>query len=190
MNRRTFLVRGLMGGGIAAGSLLVIPGPGVAAPRTGLVVHDSPRPVMALDVRDKEGNAAGLGALIGQAVVLNLWASWCQPCVTELPSLDRLVPLVAPDGVIVVALCLDRSGAIGAAKTYTRLGIKNLAIFVDHDRKAGEVFDAPALPTTLLINRAGAEVARMIGPAEWDGDAGLRLAKALAKGGTLPRDFG
>lgn len=136
MNRRCFL---------AAALAAAIPLPALAAKaEQGLFVHAAPRPLPALDIRDNDGRPAGLELYRGRPVLMNLWASWCLPCVAELPALDRLRPVIEPEGVAVVALCLDRSGAIGAVNTFARLGIKNLAVQVDAQRKAGEVLGVPA----------------------------------------------
>ncbi|MBF0326813.1 MAG: TlpA family protein disulfide reductase [Alphaproteobacteria bacterium] len=177
MRRRDLLV------GLAAAGLIR---PSAAAKvEQGLFVHDRPRPVAALDIRDNQGQPAGFDSLAGQPALVNLWASWCLPCVAELPALDRLKPLIEPEGARIMALCLDRSGAIGAVNTYARLGIRNLAVHVDHHRRAGEVLGAPVLPTTLLLDRSGHEVARFVGPAQWDGPEAMALMRALIKGQTL-----
>lgn len=177
MNRRCFL---------AAALAAAIPLPALAAKaEQGLFVHAAPRPLPALDIRDNDGRPAGLELYRGRPVLMNLWASWCLPCVAELPALDRLRPVIEPEGVAVVALCLDRSGAIGAVNTFARLGIKNLAVQVDAQRKAGEVLGVPVLPTTLLIDAEGREVARFVGPAAWDGAEALALLRALKAGKKL-----
>lgn len=181
MNRRAFVTTTF-----AAAFAAAAPPPARAVKaEQGLFVHPAPRPVPALDIRDNEGRAAGLDTVIGRPVLMNLWASWCLPCVAELPALDRLRPMIEPEGVAVVALCLDRSGAVGAVNTFARLGIKNLAVHVDHQRKAGEVLGVPVLPTTLLIDAQGREAARFVGPAAWDGPEALALLRALKAGKPL-----
>ncbi|MGE5515655.1 MAG: TlpA family protein disulfide reductase [Bacteroidota bacterium] len=177
MNRRAFLALGLA---------TLAPLPAYAAKaEQGLFVHAQPRPLPALDIRDNEGRPAGLDGFRGRPLLMNLWASWCLPCVAELPALDRLRPMAEAEGIAVMALCLDRSGAIGAVNTFARLGIKNLAVHVDSQRKAGEVLGVPVLPTTLLIDAAGLEVARFVGPAAWDGPQAMALLRALKAGQTL-----
>lgn len=181
MDRRTVLR-------LAAAALVVSPLPARAA-RTaqGLIVHDRPRPLPALDIRDAQGAAAGLETLRGRAVLLNLWASWCMPCVAELPALDRLKPRIEPRGVAVVALSLDRAGKTAVTATFARLGLSNLAIHTDDSRRAAELLSAPVLPTTLLIDRQGSELARFVGPAEWD--TATALMDALATGHPLTTEM-
>ena len=180
MKRRAFI--------LSAAALAAFPAAAAKGQR-GLIIHDQPRPVAAIDIRDAESRAAGLDTLKGKPVLLNLWASWCMPCVAELPALDRLKPALDAKGVVLVALSLDRSGKVSVANTFARLGIKNLDIRTDENRVAAEKLDAPALPVTLLIDREGREIARFIGAAEWDGPPAARLLDALAAGNPLTPDM-
>ncbi len=99
-----------------------IPRVAAARPAQGLIIHSPSRQVPALDIRDGNGNPAGIEGLRGRAVLLNLWASWCAPCVAELPAFDRIAPRIAARGVEVVALSLDRGGAATVVGTFARLG--------------------------------------------------------------------
>lgn len=155
----------------------------------GLVIHDQPRTLPALDIHDADSRPAGLDTLAGKPILLNLWASWCMPCVAELPALDRLKPALEAKGVALVALSLDRAGKTAVLNTFARLGIKALDIRTDEKREAAEKLQAPALPTTLLIDAKGREIARYIGAAEWDGPPAARLLDALAKGAPLSPDM-
>lgn len=177
MKRRAFLAA-------AAAALAPLPAHAVKAEQ-GLFVHTPPKAVPTLDIRDGESRPAGLDGFRGRPVLVNLWASWCLPCVAELPALDRLKPMIEPEGITVMALCLDRSGNIGAVNTFARLAIRNLAVHVDYQRKAGEILGVPVLPTTLLIDAAGLEVARYVGPAAWDGAESLALLRAVKAGQPL-----
>jgi len=156
----------------------------------GLFITDPAKPLAAIDIRDNQGQPAGVATWRGKPTLVNLWASWCLPCVAELPALDRLKPMIEPEGLRVIALCLDRSGAVGAVNTYARLGIKNLAVHVDHERKAGEAFGVAVLPTTLLLDAQAQEVARFVGGAAWDGPESLALLRALIAGKKLEAAMG
>lgn len=156
----------------------------------GLFITDPAKPLPAIDIRDNQGQQAGVATWTGKPALVNLWASWCLPCVAELPALDRLKPMIEPEGMRVIALCLDRSGAVGAVNTHARLGIKNLSVHVDHQRKAGEAFGVAVLPTTLLLDSQTREVARFIGPAAWDGPESLALLRALIAGKKLDAAMG
>jgi thiol-disulfide isomerase/thioredoxin len=125
--------------------------------------------------QDEDGDSVTLGAFRGKVVVLNLWATWCAPCIKELPQLDRLQAELEDKGVIVVALSLDRDGASKVRAFYDEAGIENLEVFVDPTMAAQKEFGAPGLPTTILIDRDGNERGRLVGPAEWDDERAIRL---------------
>lgn len=162
-----------------------VPFPASARVAQGLFIHEAVKAIPALDIRDGEGRPFALASLHGRAVILNLWASWCLPCVAELPSLDRLKPLAEAEGAAVVALSLDRMGASAVRAAYGRIGITGLGIHVDETRAAAEALAVPVLPVTILIDRKGFEAARFIGPAQWDGPEALSLVRALASGQTI-----
>ncbi len=102
----------------------------------------------------------------GSGVVMNFWATWCAPCVREMPSLDRLQAKVR--GIRVLALSVDRGGAPVIENFYRQHGIANLDVLVDRGAKLMRKLRVRGLPTTLLIDADGNEVGRVIGPAEWD----------------------
>lgn len=176
----------LLGGLLAA----ALPAPGIAAAASaGLYLHPAPIPLPPLGMLDGDGKPVGLESLHGRAVLLNLWASWCAPCVAELPALDRMKPLLARNGIAVVALALDRGGAATSRATFARLGIQSLDIRTGDPRSLTEMLGARVLPITLLIDRSGAEIGRVVGAADWEGASAARLLAALAEGRPLTADM-
>ncbi len=117
---------------------------------------------------DAEGRETRFEAFRGRALVVNFWATWCPPCVAEMPSLDRLHALVAGEGIEVLALSSDRGGRAQVEPFYARTGIRHLGIWLDPRGAAGRAFGLRGLPTTLILDRRGLEVARLEGEAEWD----------------------
>ncbi len=114
----------------------------------------------------------------GQGVVLNFWATWCAPCVREMPSLLRLKAKIAEQGIQVVPLSEDLKGAPVVRKFYAQHKLAGFEILLD---KGGEILRASnirGLPTTLLIDRAGKEVGRVTGPLEWDQPKAVALVRA------------
>ena len=114
-----------------------------------------------------DGTVRTLADYAGQGVVLNLWATWCVPCVAEMPALDALARLVAGDGVAVLALSSDRGGAPPVERFYRDKGIRTLPILLDPRGDAARALGARGIPTTLLIDRAGKERGRLEGAADW-----------------------
>ena len=117
---------------------------------------------------DGEGRERRIRDFQGKGVVLNFWATWCAPCVKEMPALDRLSAMTGSNAIHVAALSSDREGAAVVKAFYQKNGIKNLAVLVDPKSKLVMKSGAKGLPTTLLIDPAGREVGRVVGPAEWD----------------------
>ncbi len=104
----------------------------------------------------------------GRVVVLNLWASWCVPCIKELPALDRLQAAFNVKDVTVVLVAQDTAGWPVVDKKWATLGMRNVDTFLDSDLMLMNTFKAPSLPLTIVYDRKGREVARLDRPAEWD----------------------
>ena len=138
-----------------------------------------PKPVPELSFFDAEGNEVTLADFEGDVVVLNLWATWCAPCRREMPSLDRLQAELREDGLSVIALSLDRGDVAKVRDFFDELEIANLAVYHDPTAGAGRELGAPGLPTTVVIDRTGQEVGRLLGPAEWDSAEALALLRSL-----------
>jgi len=104
----------------------------------------------------------------GKVVLLNIWATWCGPCRNEMPALDRLQAGLGGSDFEVVALSIDRGGMDAVRKFFADIGIGTLAMYLDSSGQALRTLSALGLPTTLLIDREGREIGRLIGPADWD----------------------
>jgi thiol-disulfide isomerase/thioredoxin len=122
---------------------------------------------------DAAGGAHALAEFAGRGVVLNLWATWCVPCVAELPSLAALAARLASAGVVVVPLSSDRGGAAVVQKFYAGHAIAGLDVWLDPKGAAASALRARGLPTTLLIDRQGRERGRLEGGADWASDAAV-----------------
>ncbi len=129
---------------------------------------DVPKPAAAINFDDGQGRARGLADFKGKVVLLNIWATWCIPCRKEMPALDRLQASLAGPDFVVVPVSIDRGGRDTVAKFYAETGIRNLAMYIDASGQAVRTVGAVGLPTTLIINRGGNEIDRIIGPLEWD----------------------
>lgn len=162
---------------------------GEASPKTKLnrgdmvtFVFKPDRPAMP-DLRfvDLQGKPRALSDWKGKVVLLNLWATWCAPCLREMPALDRLQKALKSDGFEVVALSLDRKGAQVAKRYLDRLKVTALPVLNDPKMRSWNALKAHALPVTFLIDARGREIGRLVGPAEWDGADAKRLIKAHVK---------
>lgn len=144
-----------------------------------LIVAAPPKPVAAAVFRDEADAEITLEAFRGKVVLVNLWATWCIPCRAEMPALDRLQGLVGSPKFQVVAIAQDRGGRAKVEKFLSELQVKSLKPYLDTSMKSGRAWGAVGLPTTLLINPEGLEVARLVGEAEWDAPEMVRLIKGI-----------
>ncbi len=144
--------------------LTVVEGPGPAP--TGSF-QASQRPISDFSFVDGAGRPVRLADFAGKVVLLNVWATWCAPCVRELPSLDRLQAELGGADFQVVAVAQDRGGAAVVQPFMEKHGVKALSAYFDALGAAGTALGVPGLPTSILIGRDGREVARMLGVADW-----------------------
>ena len=153
--------------------------PAAGEPPQNFVLRDAPAPVPELSFTDGEGKPQSLADFRGKIVLLNIWATWCLPCRKELPTLDRLQAALGGADFEVVMLSVDRRGLEVVKKFYAEIGIQHLAIHIDTSSRAGFALATEGLPTTLLIDRQGQDIGRLIGPAEWDAPDMVDFLKSI-----------
>jgi len=128
----------------------------------------------AVAFEDAEGRDTAFAEFRGKPLLVNLWATWCAPCVVEMPSLDRLAG--REEGRIhVVAISQDLDGREQVDRFFERTRLSNLEPFLDGDMALMSALRIGTLPTTILYDAQGREVWRMTGMAEWDGERAGRL---------------
>ncbi len=126
------------------------------------------RPVADVLFQDGAGRQRSLSDFRGKVVLLNVWATWCAPCRKEMPTLDRLQSQFGGPDFEVVALSIDRDGAAAVRKFFNETSVHALSVYVDPTTEAMSKLEILGVPTTLLIDRQGREVARQTGIADWD----------------------
>ena len=115
-----------------------------------------------------DGSKVTLQDYNGKGIVLNFWATWCAPCVREMPQLDRLAALVKGNNIEVLTVSEDRKGMELAPKFYEKNKLRDLPVLVDEKSGLLRAFKIKGLPSTVLINAEGQEIGRVLGIAEWD----------------------
>ena len=148
-------------------------------PMAKLVVDDKPMP-QTLQAQGPDGKAMTLADFKGQVVVVNLWATWCAPCVKEMPTLARMQAHYAGKDVKVLPISLDKGDAdIAKAKAF--ISDKPPLGFYHGDYALAFALSPPTegLPTTLIFDRAGNERARLVGGADWSTDQADRIVDSL-----------
>jgi thiol-disulfide isomerase/thioredoxin len=146
-----------------------------------LIRLPEPQSIPNIAFKDAEGRTASLSDWRGRMVLLNLWATWCAPCKTEMPSLDRLQAKLGGKGIAVVALSTDRGGAKEPAEFFAREGITHLKVYNDDTGEAAIRMKAAGLPLSIVLNENGQEVARLVGPADWDSPEMMAQLQTLSR---------
>jgi thiol-disulfide isomerase/thioredoxin len=128
-----------------------------------------------------DGASRHLSEFKGRGMVVNMWATWCVPCVAEMPALDALSKALAPHDIAVLPLSSDRGGANAVQAWYNQHGITALPVLLDPKGALARAFNARGIPTTVIINTAGQIVARLEGAADWgSADAQALILKLAA----------
>ena len=135
------------------------------------------KPAPATRLLAADGKVLSLAAFRGRIVVVNFWATWCAPCVKEMPSLQRLQALLPADQVAIVALSEDLKGWPVIAPFLEKWNLASLPVYFDPEAATGTAMGATNLPTTVILDRDGREAGRLIGPAEWDSDDAVALIR-------------
>ena len=169
----------LAGGTLAAVLAPRKPRAAAADALSDLKLVDPPLTPAPISFVDAEGRAHTLKEYLGSGVVLNLWATWCPPCVAELPSLVGLAGKLAAQRIVVLPLSSDRGGAASVRQFYQAHGIKSLPILLDPQGNAMRALGVSGIPTTFIIDRKGLERASAAGAQDWGSDAAVARVRQL-----------
>jgi len=145
----------------------------------GFPLHKMPQQVPALVFQDGQGRSVQLSDFTGKVVVLNVWATWCGPCRKEMPTLDRLQGALGGADLEVVALSVDHVGPQVVRDFYRQIGVKHLRLYIDPSPQTMDKLKLLGLPATLVIDRKGRELGRLLGAAEWDSPEMLQFFRAV-----------
>jgi thiol-disulfide isomerase/thioredoxin len=144
------------------------------------VVSNPPQPLPPFQFEDDKGVTHDLKDYQGHYILLNLWATWCGPCVKEMPSLDGLQKSLGARALI-IALNEDRNGAAAAQAFYTHRNLTHLPVYIDVSGRAPYILHTPGLPATLLIDPQGKEIGHIDGDADWTDPGTFAFLKSQMK---------
>jgi thiol-disulfide isomerase/thioredoxin len=137
-----------------------------------------PQPASQVAFTDAEGRPASLADFTGKPTLINLWATWCQPCLKEMPSLERLQTKLT-GRLTVAAVSQDRAGGKLVNPFVAEHQLQGLKIYLDPKGDVARAFEVRGLPTTIVLDRSGRVVGKIEGPAEWDADKMLAVLGPL-----------
>ena len=128
---------------------------------------------------DVDGGEHRLSDYKGTALLVNFWATWCAPCREEMPSLDQLQTQLGDDDFQVLTIAAGRNSPQAIDKFFTETGIENLPTLTDPKMELARGFGVFGLPVTVLIDRDGKEIARLLGEADWSAPAAVSVIEQM-----------
>jgi thiol-disulfide isomerase/thioredoxin len=145
----------------------------------------APKRLPDLAFQDASGTAKRLADWRGRTILLNLWATWCVPCRKEMPALDALQGKLGGPGFEVVTINIDTRNPDKPKAWLKEVGVSKLTYYADNTAKVfqdlKEIGKAFGMPTTLIVDPNGCEIASLAGPAEWASDDAVKLVTAAIK---------
>ena len=145
-----------------------------------LVVHKIPKiydNVIFLDGADEEINIQNLDS---QLIILNFWATWCEPCKEEMPSLNRLQANKKIKNLKIYPINIGKENLNKVNNFFDKLGIDNLEPYFDNPSTLAKIFSLRGLPTTIILNAEREEFARIIGSINFDDENFINWLKNLS----------
>ncbi len=149
----------------------------VSAP-TGAKHYSDPKPAPGFTLPDLTHTIHRLSDYQGEVLIVSFWATWCVPCVKELPSLTRAADLLQNEGVRVVAVNVGEG--LADVERFLARYPSSLMFLLDEQSKISTAWDVRALPTAYVVDKHGRIAMRVIGGFEWDSKAMLRDLRDLA----------
>ena len=115
----------------------------------------------------------------GQVVLINIWATWCQPCRVEIPSIERLYQTYGPKGLKVVAVSIDDPGSESAIRAFTRDMRMTFQVLHDPTGEIERAYQATGYPETVIVGKDGVIRKKIAGATDWDSEGNRRLIERL-----------
>ncbi len=133
-----------------------------------LIIHKDPKKLENINFQNINNETINLNKYKDSLVIINFWATWCAPCLEEMPSLDKLQTNPVFNNLKIIPINVGRDNIEKSKNFYKKLKIKNLDIYFDKDVKLAKKFLLRGLPTTIFINKNGEEFARLMGFANFN----------------------
>jgi len=142
-----------------------------------LVIHKDPKKLEKINFKNIDNETINLNKFENSLIVINFWATWCAPCIEEMPSLNRLQVNPIFNNLKILPINVGRDNVQKSKNFFKKLEINNLEIYFDKDVELANKFLLRGLPTTVFINKKGEEFARIIGFVNFDDKKFLKWLK-------------
>ncbi len=133
------------------------------------------KPAPMTPILAEDGSMMVLDRYRGKVILLNIWATWCPPCIRELPALDRLQSALGSRDFTVMALSIDEADMELPVSFVRGLGLKNLEVYSDFTGTIAKAFPLYGLPITYLIDQRGLVIGYIVGAAKWDSPEAMKF---------------
>ncbi len=157
-----------------------------------VVFIDNPPPANSAGVPDKgtvapdfalatmDGKTVRLSDYRGQIVFLNFWATWCPPCRNEMPAMEKLHKVMQGYDFVILAVSIDQATTYHV-KSFVNKKRYSFPVLHDVTKEVAANYGVSGIPTTLIVDKGGVIVSRLIGGRAWDSDKIVDYFKELAK---------
>jgi thiol-disulfide isomerase/thioredoxin len=140
-----------------------------------LILHESPKAVSEEVFYNSNSDPIILKSFSGGLTLINFWATWCAPCLEEMPSLSNLQKIKGDNNFKVITIATMRNSSKSVDNFFKKMSIENLTRYQDPKGKLARSLKIAGLPLTILLNKDNEEVARFIGDADWSSPQALKL---------------
>ena len=152
-----------------------------AGPAKGLIRDKAGQAAPDVELRNADDDPASLAEVEGKPLLVNIWATWCAPCVKELPTLQAVAARAGAPRVIAVSQDMAPRGSVDAFLDKNKLA--DLEVWHDPKMALSSATGAEVLPTTILYDAKGREIWRYVGDFDWTGEEAARLLADAGQAG-------
>ncbi|MCS6137384.1 TlpA family protein disulfide reductase [Shewanella baltica] len=144
-------------------------------------------PIEPVAFNDVDGKAIDFSQFKGKIIMVNMWATWCPPCVRELPAIERLATKFKAEDFILLPISIDAEGKQQVQPFLSSLGMPNFNSYYDQPQSLGDVFPLDTIPATFILDQQGQLIAFVRSYVDWDDAKAVTLIQGfIDKGSKKP----